>query len=77
MEQASTLQVHPPFMFSRCQIKYFVSCLQIQKDDLLKFFYCMVWSKMHTWLPNCDWSDKIIFWSLGTGQILYMYSPYI
>lgn len=70
MEQESTQQIHPLFVFSHCQIQNSVSCLQFQKDDLLGFFYCMVWSKMYTQLPNCEWTDTIIFWSLSTAQIL-------
>lgn len=57
----STLQVCPPFMFFHCQIQDFISCYQIQKDDLLDFFYCMVSLKMYTRLPNCDLSDKNFF----------------
>lgn len=77
MEQESTLQVHPLFMFFHWQIHKSISCFQIQKDGLLDFFYCMVWSKTYKWLPNCDWSNKIVFWSLGTAQILNVYSPCI
>lgn len=72
----SILQDCPPFMFFYCQIQDSISCYQIQKDDLHDFFYCVVSSKMHTWLPNCDPSDKIIFSSLGTAQILDIYSPF-
>lgn len=62
-------------MFFHCQIQDFISCYQIQKDDLLDFFYCMVSLKMYTRLPNCDLSDKNFFWSLGTAQILNIFSP--
>lgn len=66
-----------PSSFHLLSLPDSVSCFHLQKDDVLGFFYCMVSSRMYTWLPNHGCSGKIVFWFLSTNRTLNTYSPCI